>query len=394
MAFKKRMKEAYDRITNVGSWYSVSDVVVFVGVVVLLASILINLIGYVGACLACGYPLFSFIWASSSQQVYLKVFFILNTLISTVGVTGIFVTLYDKLINRPVKTLLFKIRDMGDDAMVSYLISGKLSRPFKKANGNETWVEMVEDYVDTASAEKYMDELTGCFNRKYFSQVLVQLMKTQMMMNPVGNTPKTYSSDVFGVFLVDIDHFKRVNDDFGHASGDDVLRSVGQNLRDLIGDNGVVIRNGGEEFLIIVNAKFPYDFATVANSINDCFRKNISVSSPITGDVRKITCSVGFVSYPLYDGKSHELSLQNHVDLADQAMYLAKVNGRDTWRELVAMKTPNGNTDIGKLCSDPSYGVDNGYVTVRTPVVNNSSTARESKKRPAVTNSHVTSKNT
>ena len=59
--------------------------------------------------------------------------------------------------------------------------------------------------------------------------------------------------------------------------------------------------------------------------------------------------------------------MQNHVDLADQAMYLAKTGGRNTWRELVALKNPDSHTDISKLCGDPCYVVDNGYVTVRTP---------------------------
>jgi hypothetical protein len=48
-------------------------------------------------------------------------------------------------------------------------------------------------------------------------------------------------------------------------------------------------------------------------------------------------------------------------------MYLAKTGGRNTWRELVALKNPDSHTDISKLCGDPSYGVDKGYVTVRTP---------------------------
>ena len=127
-----------------------------------------------------------------------------------------------------------------------------------------------------------------------------------------------------------------------------------------------MVRNGGEEFLIIVSAKFPYDFSRTANMINKAFRDNISIHSDVTGETRKITCSVGYVSYPLYDS-AEILSLQNHVDLADQAMYLSKIGGRDTWHELVANKRPPKNFDLTKFCSDPDYGVIKGYLTVRKP---------------------------
>lgn len=367
MSLVKWFKETYSRITNVGSWYSMSDVVIFVGVIVFVFSSIMNFLGYLFACTLCDLKWYVAIWDAERLQAGLDIFFFINVLITTVVITSIFTSLYDRLINTPVKTLLFKMRDMGSNEMFSYLISGKLSRPFKDKSGNETWVEMVQDYVDTASAEKYLDELTGCFNRKYFQQVLVHFIKTQMMCNPADNSPKTYNTDVFGVFLIDIDHFKSVNDDYGHAAGDEVLKNVGKHLRDLIGDQGVVIRNGGEEFLVVYCTKFPFDFASVATSINACFRQHISVTSPVTGEVRKVTCSVGFVSYPLFEEKAGELSLQNHVDLADQAMYLAKTGGRNTWRELVALKNPDSHTNISKLCGDPSYGVDNGYVTVRTP---------------------------
>ena len=137
-------------------------------------------------------------------------------------------------------------------------------------------------------------------------------------------------------------------------------------MRRLLGDVGVVIRNGGEEFLIIASAKFPYDFSHTAHMINQAFRDNISIHSEVTGETRKITCSVGYVYYPLYDS-TELLSLQNHVDLADQAMYLSKINGRDTWRELVANKRPPVGFDLTKFCSDPDYGVKKDYLTIRKP---------------------------
>lgn len=369
MQIRDKFTKTYDKMFRVGYWDSLSDAALYIGTVVFLISLVVNVFGYAIVCSMIKLPFFIWFWNMTSLQNSLFVFFLINIIVTTFVITLTIINLYDKIINKPVRSLQLQMRGMGNDERLQYLISGKLSRPFSAENSNETWLDMVQDYVDTASAEKYYDELTGCFNRKYFSQILVQFMKTHMLCHPViPNSPKTYNSDVFGVFLIDIDHFKRINDDFGHASGDEVLRNVGSSLRMAVGDLGVVIRNGGEEFLIVAAAKFPYDFALLATKINNVFRENISVSSPVTGETRRITCSVGFVNYPLYEDKNFELSLQNHVDLADQAMYIAKMNGRDTWRELVALKTPPaGDTDVTKFCSDPDYGIGRGFVSVRDP---------------------------
>lgn len=72
-------------------------------------------------------------------------------------------------------------------------------------------------------------------------------------MSLTGRTRRgTNQADVFGVFGVDIDHFKEINDRFGHEAGDRVLKELGRILKDSIRVNDVVIRMGGEEFLIVL----------------------------------------------------------------------------------------------------------------------------------------------
>ena len=361
-----RFNEYIKRVSRVGKWDNIKDCAVYVGVTIYFATFAVDLIIYLFFCILSGFdPL---LVVSDMDRIQLAFFFavILHFIVSSTMFTIILVKLYDHIIMQPVKSLLMQMRNVNKGDMTDYILSGRLSKPFASIGNEETWVDMVQSYVDTASAEKYIDELTGCFNRKYFTQVLVNYMRTQFLANPITNAPKTYNTDVFAVFLIDIDHFKLVNDDFGHAAGDEVLRQVGKVLKKLLAEDGVVIRNGGEEFLIIVSAKFPYDFSRTANMINKAFRDNISIHSDVTGETRKITCSVGYVSYPLYDS-AEILSLQNHVDLADQAMYLSKIGGRDTWHELVANKRPPKNFDLTKFCSDPDYGVIKGYLTVRKP---------------------------
>ena len=302
-----------------------------------------------------------------STQTGFLISMAIHVVLSTVVVTAVMVIIYDLVISRPVKSLLMQMKDMNHGELTDYLISGKLSKPFASVDTEETWIDMVQSYVDTASSEKFLDELTGCFNRKYFTQVLVNYMKMQLIANPVTNSPKTYDTDVFAVFLIDIDHFKSVNDTYGHAAGDDVLRQVGRTLRSVLGDIGVVIRNGGEEFLVVASAKFPYDFGKTAESINQAFRDYITVTDS-NGIKHPVTCSVGFVTYPFYDPATIELTLQNHVDLADQAMYLSKMSGRDTWHELISKSIPNRDFDLNKFCSGCEYGIQKGYISVRKAV--------------------------
>ena len=358
-----KFTRGFKRIARVGTWESLSDAAIYISIVTFAATLFFDLLIYYMFCFMEGYsPVGS--GMAHPQSVFLFAM-IMHILLTTAIITIMVVVVYDQVISKPVKKLLLQMRNINRGDMTDYLLSGKLSKPFAAIGKEETWIDMVQSYVDTAASEKYLDELTGCFNRKYFTQVLVNYMKMELLANPITKAPKTYDTDVFAVFLIDIDHFKKVNDDFGHAAGDEVLKRVGMTLRKVLGDVGVVIRNGGEEFLVVASAKFPYDFARTAESINESFRNGISITGS-NGEERQITCSVGFVKYPLYDSKMPDLSLQNHVDLADQAMYLSKMSGRNTWHELVGNKVPPKDFDLTKFCSEPDYGVDKGYLTVRS----------------------------
>ena len=362
-SFRTGFKRRFNRIARVGTWESLFDAAVYISTVTFAATLLFDLIVYYLFCLLMSYdPIVS---SMPKDQSAFLLTMIIHLLLTTTIITIVVVIIYDQVISKPVKKLLMQMRNINRGDMTDYLLSGKLSKPFAAIGREETWIDMVQSYVDTAASEKFLDELTGCFNRKYFTQVLVNYMKMQFLANPISKAPKTYDTDVFAVFLIDIDHFKKVNDDFGHAAGDEVLRKVGSTLRKLLGDVGVVIRNGGEEFLVIASAKYPYDFSNTAESINRAFRNNISIEGP-KGEVRQITCSVGYVHYPLFDSKNVDLSLQNHVDLADQAMYISKMSGRDTWHELVGNKVPPKDFDLTRFCSESDYGVNKGYLTIRS----------------------------
>lgn len=167
------------------------------------------------------------------------------------------------------------------------------------------------------------DPLTGLANRRHFQAAIKRLADK-------GRFNGT-------VFLIDIDHFKRINDVHGHAAGDSVLVEVAQRLRATLREEDLVVRWGGEEFLIVVAARHASSGAgpAVANEVTLAGtlaqRLLDQIARPAIAHGRgqlTVTASIGFASFPL---APHELVVnwERAIDLVDTAMYLAKAHGRN-----------------------------------------------------------------
>jgi diguanylate cyclase (GGDEF)-like protein len=153
------------------------------------------------------------------------------------------------------------------------------------------------------------DELTGLLNRHAFSILLEKVMATYRR-NPLAIT----------VLLADIDHFKAINDRYGHHVGDEVLVNVAKLLRSALREADFAVRWGGEEFLLVLQGCGHEEGRLVAEKL----RQAVAAASPCAADpALRITMSVGVSQY---DGK--ELPDQV-VNRADTALYTAKESGRD-----------------------------------------------------------------
>jgi len=119
--------------------------------------------------------------------------------------------------------------------------------------------------------------------------------------------------------MLDIDHFKKLNDEFGHLLGDEVLRQVSQNFQQHVRRADVVCRYGGEEFALLL----PQIKGQNAVDVAEKLRRTIE-SWPFTGVPRPVTISAGVASYPDNGSTRDEL-----VASADAALYLAKQQGRN-----------------------------------------------------------------
>jgi diguanylate cyclase (GGDEF)-like protein len=172
----------------------------------------------------------------------------------------------------------------------------------------------------------FTDSLTGARNRRFFSTVIEDDVSRTLRVHatPPQNRPR--NCDLI-FYIVDIDHFKDVNDEYGHDRGDQVLAEVARRLTQVVRDSDRLIRWGGEEFLLISRdadrARGDVLAGRIMSSVgSDPFQLGGGHS------VRR-TCSVGWAPFPWFPDAPRALAFTEVLKLADRGMYLAKQAGRN-----------------------------------------------------------------
>ena len=171
----------------------------------------------------------------------------------------------------------------------------------------------------TAEAEirqlAYFDPLTALPNRRYLMDRLVEIQASCQR-----------SGSFAAILMLDLDHFKNVNDARGHAVGDELLKTIAQRLRATLRTEEIGARLGGDEF-VVLGSNLGGDEARAAISaiaIGDRIRAAILKPVSIKGDTYSLSCSIGVALFPKVDQDIDDLLRE-----ADTAMYRAKANGRD-----------------------------------------------------------------
>lgn len=175
----------------------------------------------------------------------------------------------------------------------------------------------------------FTDSLTGLWNRRYLEEVLagdagLVLRERGRVLEPA--TDDSSRRDL--VFLmVDIDFFKRVNDFYGHAAGDELLRKIAKRLSSVVRKSDLLVRWGGEEFLIMSRCADRSGISVFCSRILDVMAsERFELSNSIS--LRK-TCSIGWAPYPWCEVAVEAICPQDVIELADTALYLAKSEGRN-----------------------------------------------------------------
>lgn len=217
-----------------------------------------------------------------------------------------------------LKNALFAL-DPGEGNLCCFRIrtsNGKLN--WNAANlqkSDDDSGQIVMDFEDIQSLRReydtaLYDPMTGLYNKQTITDYA-----HEMVENP---------GEGFYFVLLDIDHFKRVNDTLGHKKGDEVIIDVAHMIRDLVGSNGRVGRIGGDEFMIVLDQIHKReDLREVLNTLRDTIEMTYAQKAE---DALHITISVGATLYPDYSDDYEEL-----FSLTDKLLYRAKEKGRNRY---------------------------------------------------------------
>jgi diguanylate cyclase len=172
-------------------------------------------------------------------------------------------------------------------------------------------IEQLERNLESAIRESEIDSLTGVGNRKSFDAAIRKL---------AGEAFE--SGDRLALLLIDIDHFKKVNDTWGHQTGDAVLAHLARTVQNAVRGEDHVARYGGEEFAVILPRTDLLSAGIVAENIRRALARD-QVQLAVTPPLTPITVSVGVADYEPGD------PLTGWVERSDAALYRAKRSGRD-----------------------------------------------------------------
>jgi diguanylate cyclase (GGDEF)-like protein/PAS domain S-box-containing protein len=188
------------------------------------------------------------------------------------------------------------------------------NKPFN-SGGEKQAIIIIDDLTERKKLERHLtslsftDTLTGIYNRRYFK------MKAEEEIAQAKHLTR-----IFSIIMLDLDHFKKVNDNFGHDVGDIVLKTITRRLIEKIRKTDTLARWGGEEFVVLL----PDITCQQAANIAEKLRKHLMRTDiPPAGS---ITASFGITAYQEGD------TIDDLIQRADRMLYLAKLEGRNCVR--------------------------------------------------------------
>lgn len=196
------------------------------------------------------------------------------------------------------------------------------------------------------------DPLTGLRNRRFvFEEVSrdLDVIRRKLERRDEGISDDDVSELVF--MMIDLDHFKPINDTYGHAAGDQILLEVRDVLLGACRKSDFVIRWGGDEFVVIGKQAGPGEPEALAERIRSRIAERSFTLAE--GQVVRTTCSIGFSAYPLFRGQADSADLDQILTLADGLMYEAKQH-RNAWAGMLSPTKAATSFDFDHGSIDPT----------------------------------------
>jgi diguanylate cyclase (GGDEF)-like protein len=163
----------------------------------------------------------------------------------------------------------------------------------------------------------FTDTLTGLSNRRYLMEQFPRLLQERREQHGLA------------IMIIDLDALKPINDQHGHAAGDEVIVEIAKTLKHAIRPEDVLVRWGGDEFVIVAQAQHVEHATMLAERVRERIAKMKCVLP--RGAVVRTSCSIGFTCLPFVPGRPDAVSWEHAIKIADLALYRAK-RGRNAWR--------------------------------------------------------------
>jgi diguanylate cyclase (GGDEF)-like protein len=172
------------------------------------------------------------------------------------------------------------------------------------------------------------DELTGLRNRHFVTEFIGHA-STQLATEwqTVPGRRRVAHKRSFALFLVDLDHFKAINDSHGHAAGDRVLKAFAEVAQSALRTTDIVARWGGEEFLVVVETTDRESVFVIGERLRAKLADYRTIDA--SGAALSVTCSIGACLFPFDEERPHDLTWEETLVLADCTLYEAKRSGRN-----------------------------------------------------------------
>jgi diguanylate cyclase (GGDEF)-like protein len=194
-------------------------------------------------------------------------------------------------------------------------VVGLLYRKVRQAN------TQLEEKNHLLKQQSSLDPLTTLYNRRHFQEY----MRGHGHQAIDRSVDSVKEDTVSALFLLDVDHFKHINDAYGHGAGDAVLREVAGALREILRETDMIVRWGGEEFLAFLPAVPRGSLEEVARRLLEGIAER---TVDYHGNILSVRVSIGYAPFPLTPSSAPS-SWEHAVNIVDMALYMAKSHGRN-----------------------------------------------------------------
>jgi diguanylate cyclase (GGDEF)-like protein len=216
-------------------------------------------------------------------------------------------------------------------------------------------IAAVKSQLEEAS---FTDPLTGLRNRSYFSAAIDgEVLRALRAYAAAGDEGQPRKRDLV-FYLIDLDDFKAVNDLYGQDAGDLVLAETARRLHLVARQSDLVVRWGGEEFMIVCRDAQRADAERLARRILDAIGRQAYDAG--AGREARLTCSIGWAAFPWLTGNAPSRSYEEVLTIVDRARHLAKETGKNRAFGAVPSETEAATPETGAISFDTTVAMGPG----------------------------------